>query len=104
MTKRLAFLASLVILNAGAQTFFIHSFHKQSLGSLVCSLCHVPSARGSVQLKRPGHAACLVCHQNDFGKEARPLFCAQGHTGARNTTDLLPMPAGVTDFTHPRPT
>ncbi len=102
MTKRLVFLASLVISNAGAQTFLIHSFHKQALGSLVCSLCHVPSARGSVELKRPGHAECRLCHQNDFEKESRPLFCAQCHTGARNKTDLLPTRAVLTDFSHAR--
>src|SRR5882757_4794133 len=102
MTKRLVFLASLVISNIGAQTFFIHSFHKQALGSLVCSLCHVPSALGAVELKRPGHAECLVCHQNDFERESRPLFCAQCHTGVLNKTDLLPMRAVLTDFSHAR--
>src|SRR5260370_30886155 len=102
MTKRLAFLASLVILNAGAQTFFIHSFHKQALGSLVCSLCHVPAARGSVELKRPGHTECRVCHQNDFEKESRPLFCSQCHSGQRNKTDLRATRATLPDFSHVR--
>jgi hypothetical protein len=102
MKKRLVFLASLVALNAGAQTFSIHEFHKQALGSLVCSLCHVPAARGSAGLKRPGHDECRVCHQNDFEKESRPLFCAQCHTGPRNKIDVLATRGILTDFSHVR--
>src|SRR6266849_10071573 len=106
MTNRLAFLTSLIVSSAIAQskpqTFFIHAFHNQALGALVCSLCHVPAARGSVELKRPGHAECRVCHPNDFEKESRPLFCAQCHTGPRNKTDLRATRATVTDFSHAR--
>lgn len=102
MTKRLIFLASLIISNSSAQTFSIHSFHNLALKSLVCSLCHVPAARGSVELKRPGHAECRTCHQNDFEKESRPLFCAQCHTGPRNKTDVLPTRGILTDFSHAR--
>jgi len=102
MTKRLVFLASLIISSAGAQPFSIHAFHNKALGSLVCSLCHVPAARGSVELKRPGHAECRVCHQNDFEKESRPLFCGQCHSGPRNKTDVLAIRAILTDFSHAR--
>src|SRR5260370_20694980 len=100
MTKRLVFLASLIISSTSAQTIFIHAFHNQALGALVCSLCHVPAARGSVELKRPGHAECRVCHQKDFEKESRPLFCAQCHSGPRNQTDVLAIRASMTDFSH----
>jgi hypothetical protein len=106
MTKRLALLTSLIASSAIAQTqpqtFFIHSFHNQVLGALVCSLCHVPAARGSVEPKRPGHAECRVCHQNDFEKESRPLFCAQCHSGPRNKTDVLATGARLADFSHAR--
>ena len=44
----------------------IHQIHKQKLGSLTCSLCHVPAARGSVILKRPGPEQCRVCHGAGF--------------------------------------
>ena len=92
---------------AFGQTFFIHGFHASALGTLVCSLCHVPVARGSVELKRPGHDECQVCHQADFDSK-KALLCAQCHSGAGSRGDLLRFPryqgtrAILTDFSHAR--
>ena len=44
----------------------IHQIHKQKLGTLVCSLCHVPVSRGSVMLKPLGVEQCRVCHGASF--------------------------------------
>ena len=48
----------------------IHEIHKQKLGALTCSLCHVLVARGSVMLKRPGAEQCRVCHGAAFAMPA----------------------------------
>ncbi|HEV2689178.1 MAG TPA: cytochrome c3 family protein [Bryobacteraceae bacterium] len=93
---------------SGPGKFSIHRFHRQTLGSLECNLCHVPVSTGSVELKRPGHEECGVCHSTDFESKARPLICKQCHSGAGTANDLLPFPSDprtrsvLKDFSHAR--
>jgi hypothetical protein len=74
--------------------FFIHAFHKEKLGTLECNSCHTPVADGSVELKRPGHDQCKVCHADDFDKEIKPTICAQCHSEfpPGGASDLRPFP------------
>jgi len=78
---------------AGSE-FFIHAFHAEKLSGLECSLCHTPVAEGSVELKRPGHDQCKVCHADDFDKDLKASVCAQCHRTFPPTdaSDLLPFP------------
>jgi len=99
MTKpRLGLLISLLInVTALAQKppdFFIHAFHSEKLGSLECSMCHVPVKDGSVMLQRPGHAQCLTCHDDDFNKDLKPVVCAQCHSTfpPAGASDLVQFP------------
>ena len=50
----------------------IHQIHKQKLGTLTCSLCHVPTERGSVMLKPPAVEQCRVCHGATFQMPPNP--------------------------------
>ena len=78
----------------GQGEFFIHAFHKEKLGGLECSACHAAVKDGSVELKRPGHDECKVCHADDFDKEIKPKICAQCHKEfpPGGAADLLPFP------------
>jgi hypothetical protein len=74
--------------------FFLHAFHAEKLGSLECTLCHVPVKEGSVMLGRPGHPQCLTCHDDDFNKEIKQVVCAQCHTAfpPSGAADLVQFP------------
>jgi hypothetical protein len=93
----------LVFLSVIAARAEIHQIHEQKLGVLPCSLCHVPAARGSVMLKRPGHDQCRTCHGAEF-QNFRILesgFCSQCHRGTG--AELLPFPrtrAILSGFSH----
>lgn len=77
---------------AKPKPFYLHQFHVKQLG-LDCSTCHVPVKEGSVVLKRPGHAQCMICHQADFGAKLNPKLCMQCHTEFPPTgNDLYPFP------------
>lgn len=75
---------------------YVHAMHAEKLGSLECSTCHTAVKDGSVELKRPGHDQCMVCHSDDFDNnyaKARATVCGVCHTsGTRSKTDLLPFP------------
>jgi len=76
---------SLVLIASFCVRAEIHQIHKQKLGALTCSLCHVPSARGSVMLKRPGLEQCRVCHEAGFEMPAgvpRPRTILRGFSHA----------------------
>ena len=60
----------------------IHSLHAAKLGRLDCNLCHLPAAKGSVDLRRPGHAQCMLCHAAAFRKQVVATICAQCHQPA----------------------
>ena len=79
---------------SGSKDFFIHAFHNKQLGGLECSLCHTPAKEGSVELKRPGHDQCKVCHADDFDKDIKQIICAQchGEFPPSGAADLLPFP------------
>lgn len=64
--------ATALLLAALAARADIHQIHKQKLGALTCSLCHVPAARGSVMLKPPGVEQCRVCHGPAFEMPPAP--------------------------------
>ena len=89
------------------EAFFIHEFHATLL-ELDCSVCHSPAQEGSVELARPGHDACLLCHQDAFETEINPKICSQCHSTFPPTSneDLLPCPlykkqrAILFDFAH----
>ena len=87
---------TLVLAAGTAANAEIHQIHQQKLGALTCSLCHVPAARGSVMLKRPGHEQCRTCHEAEFKG-----LCAQCHSGTG--TELRPFPstrARLSGFSH----
>jgi hypothetical protein len=75
---------------------YVHAIHVAQFGSLECSLCHTAVKDGSVELQRPGHDQCMVCHPDDFDNnyaKARALVCATCHTSAtRSKDDLQPFP------------
>ena len=75
------------------EAFFLHEFHA-SLLELDCSVCHFPAQEGSLELARPGHDACLLCHQDAFETEINPKICSQCHSTFPPTSneDLLPYP------------
>ncbi len=78
----------------------MHRFHAQKLGRLDCNLCHVAAAKGSVELKPPGHDQCKLCHAAAFEnvgleKKGGPI-CETCHAGV-----ALPNHASVLiDFSH----
>jgi hypothetical protein len=90
-----------------AQGFFIHEFHATQL-ELDCSVCHVPSEEGSVELARPGHDQCILCHEANYEEDLTPVFCGQCHADfpPLGTDELLPFPfyrktrAILFDFAH----
>lgn len=90
-------LALFVLLTAAcAAREDVHVLHKAKLGVLTCSLCHVPEARGSVVMKKPGHEQCKMCHAAAFQtyRKSSPV-CAECHGG---------RPAGrvmLSGFSHP---
>ncbi len=76
----------------------VHTIHKAKLGTLTCSLCHVPTERGSVTLKKPGHAQCQVCHQEVFAKNDKTSpVCAVCHGPHRELARTV-----LTHFSHDR--
>ncbi len=79
----------------------IHILHAQKLGRLECNLCHPPAARGSVDLKRPGHAQCSLCHAEAFQSAAGPV-CAPCHNSSKPAASDLtsPVPASLSRFSH----
>ena len=105
---QIASLSAFAVCATKADEFSIHAFHKKALGSLVCSLCHIPESRESAELKRPGHDQCRVCHQADFDKPSRPTFCAVCHQGSGSASDLRPPSAlshaVLSDFSHAKHT
>lgn len=76
-----------------ARQFFVHDFHANRLG-VECSVCHVPMEQGSVELARPGHDHCMLCHERDYLMEPTPVFCGQCHSDfpALGSDALLPFP------------
>ena len=102
MLARFVLFAALAATSVLADESSIHAFHKKVLGSLVCSLCHVPMNRESAELKRPGHDQCKVCHQSDFDKQPRRSFCEVCHEGT--SANLRPIASMrrtvVADFSH----
>ncbi len=88
--------------------FYIHAVHAKKL-ELDCSACHVPAKEGSVELKRPGHAECLTCHQEGFDNINQKI-CAQCHSSFPPTSkdDLVQFPryqkerALLFEFSHAR--
>ena len=102
MPARLIFFLIALAVPALADVSSIHAFHRKAIGSLVCSLCHIPVSRDSAELKRPGHDQCKVCHQADFDQQSRGVFCAVCHEGSSSA--LRPPPASMRsvliDFSH----
>lgn len=72
----------------------IHSLHSAKLGRLDCNLCHVPAAKGSVELRRPGHDQCKLCHADAFEKATRSVICSECHSSptTASAADVLPFP------------
>ncbi len=72
---------------------YIHAIHAKKL-ELDCSTCHVPVKEGSVELKRPGHDECMVCHADWFDKDINERFCRECHTNfpPAGKEDLLSYP------------
>ena len=96
--RRIAFIVLLLPYCARAD---IHDFHRQKLGTLTCSLCHVPEARGSIQLKRPGHEQCRTCHSAAFQSDSKSPICAECH----DASGLRPFPGTrniLAGFSHAR--
>ena len=107
--KRLYSIAIAILLAAPvfAGEFLMHAGHKEKLGSLECSTCHVPVKDGSVVLKRPGHDQCMACHDDAFNKEVKQSICASCHTAfpPEGASDLLRYPSYKTrsvlfEFSH----
>lgn len=93
---------------ARPKTRFSHVQHQQALAKVTCAGCHVE--RGAT-LAAPGHAACVACHQEDFGA-AEPTTCGACHTATepwrRLHADQLPaddteLGARLDHATHPQP-
>ncbi len=88
----------------GQTGFALHSFHAAKLGRLDCNLCHLPAARGSVELKRPGHAQCQLCHAEAFRRPVAARICAACHQLADEAA-LSAYPRGhrlLAAFSHDR--
>ena len=47
-----------------------------------------------MELKRPGHDQCKVCHADDFDKDIKQIICAQchGEFPPDGASDVLPFP------------
>ena len=91
----------------GQTGFALHSYHAAKLGRLDCNFCHLPAAKGSVELKRPSHAQCMLCHAAAFQEPAATKICVECHTSTEpgNPTALKPYPPGqklLTAFSHGR--
>ncbi|HTW66695.1 MAG TPA: cytochrome c3 family protein [Bryobacteraceae bacterium] len=76
---------------------YVHTIHlAQFGGTLECSLCHPAVKDGSVELQRPGHDQCMICHSDDFdpaNAKARKVICAACHSSTTPAkTDVLPFP------------
>ena len=94
---RLAILLTVLAPLRAQPAFHIHMFHAQKLGRLDCNLCHVAVAKGSVELKRPGHEQCKLCHAPEFEKGPTSALCAECHASKH------PSHASVLiDFSHAR--
>lgn len=81
--------AALGSLPAAAQPFL----HKAHTG-FDCKLCHVRAEKGSVELQRPGHKQCEICHADAFQHASKLQICDQCHrtSAPSSATDLLPYP------------
>jgi hypothetical protein len=88
-----------------AEMFPMHRFHVQKLGRLECNLCHQAVSKGSVELKRPGHDQCKLCHMQEFQPASKNTICTVCHRTAGNSGLLAfpPLPDRVlANFAHPK--
>jgi hypothetical protein len=86
----------------------MHALHAAKLGRLDCNLCHTAATRGSVELQRPGHDQCKLCHAEAFQQPTRATICKQCHTSSRSegVADLASYPSRarpiLIEFSHAR--
>jgi len=88
-----------------AEIFSMHRSHVQKLGRLECNLCHKPVTKGSVELHRPGHDECKLCHAQEFTAASNNTICGVCHrtVGKEALLPFPPLPGRVlAGFAHPK--
>lgn len=66
---------------------FTHTgVHADAVKNRPCSACHPLSSRGEVEIV--GHAACVDCHEQDFGAR-KPVTCGACHTATEPWRKLV---------------